>query len=247
MKILIQWLAEYQWYIYGACGLGVLFFLVRAIRARREGARSIFALERETAMARVYRNTVATIVVLVVAGLVFGSTSLLLPAMDRPDQDTPTPTSGVLPIDTLTPTSPPPTATPTPRATATRAPTRRVPTPTSASAPTLAVRPPACPNPGVQITSPGVGAAVSGQVPVFGTANIGQFQYYKVEIAPGDNPPDSAWTVVGELHYSPVVNGQLETWNTDPFPTGTWNVRLVVVDVTGNYPEPCRTRVILQR
>jgi hypothetical protein len=247
MRILIEWLALYQWYLYAVCGLAVLFFLVRAVRARRQGARSIFALERETSMARAYRNTIAAVLVLAIAGLVFGSTSFLLPVLDDAAQPTPTSTSGVLPMDTLTPTAPPPSVTPTARATATARPTQRAPTATAAAQPTQAVRPPSCPSPGVQLTSPGIGAAVQGQVPIFGTANIDQFQYYKVEVAPGENPPDNAWGVVGQLHYNPVANGQLETWNTDPVPAGVWSLRLVVVDVTGNYPEPCRTRVLLQK
>ena len=40
-----------------------------------------------------------------------------------------------------------------------------------------------------------------------GTANIANFQYYKVEVGPGANPRDNEWTVVGQLHKSPVANG----------------------------------------
>jgi len=53
--------------------------------------------------------------------------------------------------------------------------------------------------------------------------------------------------VVGNLHGSPVSGGVLETFNSDAYPAGTYTLRLVVVDQTGNYPPPCRVTVIVQR
>jgi hypothetical protein len=112
---------------------------------------------------------------------------------------------------------------------------------------TLPVQPPACPNPSVQVTSPGMNQVVTGNFPVRGTANIADFQYYKVEVGPGANPQDQEWTVVGDLHRTPVAGGVLETFNSDAYPVGTYALRLVVVDQTGNYPEPCRVVVNIQR
>jgi hypothetical protein len=88
---------------------------------------------------------------------------------------------------------------------------------------------------------------VQGNVPVRGTANISNFQYYKVEVGPGGNPKDHEWTVVGQLHRSPVLNGVLATFNSAAYPSGTYTLRLVVVDQTGNYPEPCRVTITVQR
>jgi len=97
------------------------------------------------------------------------------------------------------------------------------------------------------VTSPGINQVVQGSFPVRGIANTTSFQYYKVEVGPGTNPQDYEWTVVGQLHSTPVAGGVLETFNSDAYPVGTYTLRLVVVDQTGNYPEPCRVTVSVQR
>jgi hypothetical protein len=114
---------------------------------------------------------------------------------------------------------------------------------------TLEVRLPACPNPNARITSPGINQVVSGNVPVHGTANVENLQYFKIEVGPGSSPRDYEWTVVGELHTSPVAGpgGLLGTFNSSAYAPGIYTLRLVVVDQTGNYPEPCRVTVIVQR
>jgi hypothetical protein len=84
-------------------------------------------------------------------------------------------------------------------------------------------------------------------VPIRGTANAENFQYYKIEVGPGANPRDNEWTVVGQLRKSPVNNGLLETFNSTAYPPGTYTLRLVVVDQTGNYPEPCQVTIAVQR
>lgn len=88
---------------------------------------------------------------------------------------------------------------------------------------------------------------VQGNVPVRGTASNPSFQYYKIEVGPGANPKEHEWTVVGQLHQSAVSNGVLETFNSNAYPVGTYTLRLVVVDQTGNYPEPCRVTITVRR
>jgi hypothetical protein len=39
----------------------------------------------------------------------------------------------------------------------------------------------------------------------------------------------------------------LETFNSGAYPAGTYTLRLVVVDQTGNYPEPCRVTITVRR
>jgi hypothetical protein len=244
----LQFAVVYQWWLYGLLGLLLLFYLRRAIVARQESLRSIFKLEQEQARARYSRSVVVMMVLLAVAAIVFGLTNFLGPALSRPPEPTPKATGGPLSEPTLTPTPPPPTITPTPTATK-PLPTRLVPpTPTSlAVTPTPLVRPPACADPNARLTSPGVNQAVRGSVPVRGTANIADFQYYKVEVAAGAEPGDQVWTVVGALHYTPLDGGVLETFNSDAYPPGIYTLRLVVVNKTGNYPEPCRVTVTVQR
>jgi len=91
-----------------------------------------------------------------------------------------------------------------------------------------------------------VNQVVQGNVAVRGTANIDGFQYYKIEVGSGANPNDNQWTVVGQLHYNAVSGGVLETFNGGAYPAGTYTLRLVVVDRTGNYPEPCRVTIVVQ-
>ena len=43
-----------------------------------------------------------------------------------------------------------------------------------------------------------------------------------------------------------MSSGRLETFNSNAYPAGTYTLRLVVVDTTGNYPEPCKVTVVVQ-
>lgn len=240
-------LTDYQWLILAILGIVLLVFLRRALLARRDGSRSLFKLEKEQARTRYSRSVTVSAIILLVMAAVFVVSNPVLPASAPTPEPTPTETSGPLVASTLTPTPPPATMTPTATATQPR-PTRPRPTETPVADATEApvVSPPACPNPGVQITSPGMNQVVQGNVPILGTANTDNFQYYKVEVGPGSRPGDNEWTVVGILHESPA-SGVLETFNSDAYPNGTYTLRLMVVDQTGNYPEPCRVMVIVQR
>lgn len=82
------------------------------------------------------------------------------------------------------------------------------------------------------ITSPANGATVSGKVTIVGTANHGNFQFYKVEFKSGNNP---AVMVDGTTHASQVTNGTLATWDSGALPDGEYQLILSVVDNNGNY------------
>lgn len=250
MEQVLRIIAEYQWWIYGVFGIILLFYLRRAIVARRENARSIFKLEQEQARARYNRSVTVLALILIIMAAVFVMGNPLLLARPQPTPEpTPTETTGPLIAPTLTPTPPPATITPTATPTQVRPtrPVRPTDTPEVVVTPTPAVRPPACPNPSVRITSPGVNQVVRGNFPVRGTASGANFQYYKIEVGPGTNPREQEWTVVGYLHRSPVDGGVLETFNSSAYPSGAYTLRLVVVDQTGNYPEPCRVTISVQR
>jgi len=84
----------------------------------------------------------------------------------------------------------------------------------------------------VQIGSPTPGANV-GNAPfaILGTIDFapGQVQYYRFLIQ-GPHFPD--WTVIGEPHYSPVVNGQLEVLYPPPTP-GAYQLMLELYNPSG--------------
>ena len=71
MERVLRIITEYQWWIYGVLGLILIFYLRRAIMARRENARSIFKLEQEQAQARYNRSAGISAVILLVAVAVF--------------------------------------------------------------------------------------------------------------------------------------------------------------------------------
>lgn len=100
-------------------------------------------------------------------------------------------------------------------------------------------------DPSVSITYPYVNSKLWGWVTINGTANIDNFWYYKLEFGCGEKPVE--WSVIGELHYEPVLWGTLGCWDTSVLPEGVYQLRLVVVDKTGNYPQPCQLRVIIDR
>ncbi len=246
MERVVQLVADYQWWIYGVLGLVLIFFLRRAMMARREIARATFKLEKEQAQSRYNHSVVISAVILLVVIAAFVVSNPLQSTPGITPEPSPTVTTGPLVKATLTPTPPPPTITPTPKPSPTpiKRPTSVSPTPEVVATNTPEVRPPSCPNPNARITSPGINQIVKGNVAIHGTANGDSFQYYKIEVGQGRDP--NAWTVVGDLHHTPVDHGQLETFNSGAYGAGTYTLRLVVVDKTGNYPEPCRVTIIVQ-
>jgi hypothetical protein len=42
------------------------------------------------------------------------------------------------------------------------------------------------------------------------------------------------------------MEGVLGSWNSDTVPPGEYEFRVVVVDLTGNFPDPCAIRLLVQ-
>lgn len=75
---------------------------------------------------------------------------------------------------------------------------------------------------------------------ISGTATVDNFWYWKAELsADGSN-----WTV---LHsgQSPIDSGRLLEFLTTTVPSGSYQLRLLAVDKSGNYPPPCTIRIQL--
>ncbi len=246
MAVLVKLIANYSHWLYLAGVLGILIYLRVALLARRERARSVFTLEKETATGRTYRALMTALGIAFLLGLIFVNTALIAPSLDVPAGTEETPMVFLIP--TATPSPLPPTEMAPPVATGAPLVTSQpidVPTTPPPSPPTNTPAPaPACPNSQVCITSPSPDAIVSGAVQIVGSASIGNFQYYKVEFGPGENPV--GWSVVTDLHHSPVAGGLLDVWDTTFLEDGAYKIRLVVVDKTGNFPPPHEVRVIVQ-
>lgn len=229
----------YALYLYGAGFLALLLSWREISQARKLQAETIFSLEKELAIVRYRRGRNALLFVLVVLILLTVLAYGIVPGGSVPATPEPTPTRLIIELPTPT------LAIPTP--TRTRIPTRPVPTPVPPTAVPTATRPPApvCAQPGVCITAPMMNQVIAGQVTIRGTAQVDQFQFYKLEYGLGEEPQQ--WNSIGDMHRSPVADGALGVWDTAGFPNGVFKLRLTVVDISGNFPPPHEVRVIIQQ
>jgi hypothetical protein len=85
------------------------------------------------------------------------------------------------------------------------------------------------------ITSPSPGAAVGGDVPIFGTAVIDPFQKYELHYKQEPSGDDAYIYFGGGTNQ--VINGQLGVWQAGGLPPGAYSIRLRVVKADGNYAE----------
>jgi hypothetical protein len=241
MADVIQLVVDYAIWLYVLCGLGVLVYLRSILLARRERNTALFTLEREAASSRATRSLVGVFVFISLAGSVFFVEEMLAPrlpaAVEQNDEAAIktvfliTPTS-----DTSAATAVPPTPSPEPSPTATRRVFPTLAPPTATPAPVAR-----CSNI-ARITSPGVGAVLSGQVSIYGTAAASDFNFYKIEYHREGEPKD-AWHSISDIHKNQVANGLLDVWDVSGFPAGNYRLKLTVVDITGNYPPPNRCEV----
>lgn len=86
------------------------------------------------------------------------------------------------------------------------------------------------------INSPTSNSVVRGVVPIVGSSDHSQFQFYKVEFSP-EPVTGNQWQIIGATHNAPVINGVLENWNTTALPDGSYTLRLQTVKLDGNYLE----------
>ena len=91
----------------------------------------------------------------------------------------------------------------------------------------------------VDVRSPQQGDVLQGSVPIYGSARIPDFNFYKVEFAPAANP--ESWSAVSSTKPSPVIGGVLDIWNTQTVPDGEYYIKLTAVDSVGQ--EVCRVTV----
>lgn len=161
----------------------------------------------------------------------------------------PTATSTPLPTQTQTPL-PEPTATATPTPTATEEPPEEEPPPQPAEPAPPAIVPVSCADSRLAIASPGINQTVSGLVPITGRATHEQFDFYKLEFAPGNNAGQGfTWfdgsdrTASGGAKGPPVENGTLGHLNSAGLANGAYTIRLTVVDTSSNYPTPCQVTI----
>lgn len=244
MAVLVKLISNNANLLYGLIAVVAVVLLRFALVARRERRQAVFTLEREAALNRTHTLLRLALLLAAALAMVYAIATYLAPAVEPIlAQADPTPTSVFL-LNTPTPTPAPATETPTPTATATRRPRatpRPIPTPTPAASPTPAIVRPSCPDGRAVILEPGVGQRITGPVRVIGTAAVENFEYYKIEFKPANAPGDFSFYMRRD---DPVVNAPLGTWDPSGLPPGEYLLRLVTVDITGNFGE-CTVRVVV--
>jgi hypothetical protein len=274
MGIVIQSVANYAPWIYAICGLVALYQLYKIWAVRAERKQAVFSLEREKAINDTYSILAVALMLLVIMGFTyFMSTTLreaVEPLVNEALAPTPalpiisTPTNTPLPVTptptrTVTPVSSQPittavaltegelTLTPgadEPDADGEETPTPVLETPTATPEPAPVVVTPNCPDNRSLLIRPGQNEVVSGDLNIIGSATHENFQFYKIEAAPGANASGN-WQYMGG-NSAPVESGFLTTIHTRNLANGLWTLRLVVVDQIGNFIAPCQVTVTVQ-
>ena len=93
------------------------------------------------------------------------------------------------------------------------------------------------------ISSPVPNQQVSGMVTITGNATHENFSFYKLEYGAGTNPNTWSWFFGGLF---PIWHGTLGALNTSVLPSGTYTIRVTVVDKTSNYPPPCQVTIVVR-
>lgn len=260
MLVLLQIIATYAPYIYLVCGLVALYQLYRLWQVRSERRQALFSLERERAVRDLSSIFTTAMVLLVLMGVTYFASRTLPQAIVAAPEAEPTlppefaivitPTNTPLPVTpsatptgTMTPTPEPPTPDPLQATQTAVALANATPTNTPEAPPAPQTSAPACPDPRAVISSPGNGATVSGVFNLVGTATHEQFSFYKVEFAPGADA-QQGFTYLADGRGQ-VFDGTLASINTRGFANGPWTFQLTVVDLTGNFPDPCRVTLIV--
>lgn len=245
LTFLVKIVEQYTIWVYILCGVIVLWNLRLYLLAHSDRRNTIFPVEREVAAHREGQAMSTIGAMLAICVVAVAVRHFVLPSVDVTELVQPTPTMTLM-IPTREPTPTAIVATPEPTATSRPTPSRQ-PTPAApVNAPTNTPPPPAssCADPYTCISAPSSGETVSGTINIRGNATHPQFQFYKVEFGIGPSP--DAWSSIGDIVRRPVSDGALATLNTAAVPNGTYTIRLVVVDVTGNYPPPYTVTVNVQ-
>ena len=96
MAILVQLIADYAPWVYGACALVALRYLWVVYQARQERKQAVFSLEREAALNRIYNAYIVAFVLLAIMGVVYFISTYLTEAVEPLVKQVFTPTPGVL-------------------------------------------------------------------------------------------------------------------------------------------------------
>jgi hypothetical protein len=213
MRALLDFLHNYEVFLYILIGLISILYIRRFLAAWQEARLAIFGLEREIAGQRMRTNASILVALVILMGFMFLSTTFVRP---------------MLPQVTLvvTPTVAVPTAQPIALNLAQEAdvtPTVEV----TGSQNCVAGQ--------IELTDPRTGMEVSGVITLKGLINVQDFGFYKYEYS---QPGSSTWMIIA-ANGTIDPEGSLGLWDTSLLVPGDYLLRLVVTDNRSNVIGVC--------
>lgn len=221
MNPFLSFIQTYESWFYFLFGVVVLIYLRRLILAIEEIRSSLFGLEREHAQNQLGFSLSIIGLVFVMAFVVFVLNSFFIPALPKLYPAT-TATIDILATATETLTTDGTPAVEASQTTAVVTGLTQTVTPTPSSEGCIADQ--------VDWTSPQPGEELSGTVVLKGTVNVLNLGFYKYEFSPAGS---DKWTTIAADNKI-VRDDVLGQWNTSPYASGDYLLRLVVTRTENN-------------
>ncbi len=217
MTAVFQFLGQHEILIYILFFVGALFGGRWLWRAWNEWRNARYGLEKEFALRRIGQAAAALLLVMILFCGEFAAAWFIAPGLPAA-LSVPTATLDVIstPQGTISPDLA----------------TQLAGTPATAPA---SANSQGCVPDEVNITAPKAGTEIQGTVDIQGTVNIGDFGFYKYEVAPAGS---DTWATIS-AGRDKVVNGSLGQWDTTVLTPGDYQLRLVVTDTQGRALTPC--------
>ena len=230
MNLIIEYVSSLAPWVYGLCGLIALYYLFRVRTIRLERRQAIFSLEREQA-ARVLSGITARVaaIIFIMAATytvsnVLGRAVEIEKKIGQNERPSVAVDEGSAAAEDVVPT---PTLSGVAGEAEGQIDLRTV---------------PVCDNDNAIIQYPGVGQEIAGIEAVIGTAANEDFAEYSIEIAPGTEPAEEDFTLLG-IGRNQVRSGQLQQFDASVYITGPYTIRLRVLNNTGTYVGSCQVNV----
>jgi hypothetical protein len=224
MAEILQFINNYELWIYLGLSLVGLLNLRKLILALQEWRGTFFGLERDIIQRRISEAVSILVLLFCIGIIVFGLNSFVYPGLTL-DQALATPT--LSPLATAAATLPSSTSQPS----------------GGQSLMTTQVVPSenGCVPGKVELSYPTNSAVLSGVVEIKGLIKVNNFGFYKYEFAPNGNP---TYATIAAGHEANPANNVLGSWDTSMLVPGDYQLRLVVED-NGNLLPACVVSVTI--
>jgi hypothetical protein len=219
MRALLDFLHEYEIFLYILVGLISVIYIRRFLSAWKDARQAIFGLEREMAGQHMRTNASILVALVVLVLFAFMSTTFLRPMLPQV-------------VVQATPTVQLPTA--QPLALNLGAGAEVTPTVEVAGSQNCVVGQ-------IELSDPKNGATVTGVITLKGVINVQDFGFYKYEYS---TPGSSTWMIIA-ANGTIDPEGTLGLWETSLLTPGDYLLRLVVTDNRSNVIGVCVIGVVV--